>query len=225
MLAGNATPLAGVAGDAEHIAVARQVLVTFSHIYLPGGRRSILSSGSVGNIDTTGPEKGYHMKQLLTLGMVAALFLAACAVKAYPTLSGPTGLIQAPTALTLAPGAIDIAGDYVWQKDTNSDVNRKDSWPIRLNYGVMNGLEVGATYAADQFEDKSFWDVNVKYAIPYNCYGVIPAIGVLYGESGTMPEGDKKLKATEVYLVGTDKLNMGACPISLTAGVNWTELK
>ena len=37
------------------------------------------------------------MKKLLTLGMAAALLVAACAVNAYPTLAGPTGLIQAPT--------------------------------------------------------------------------------------------------------------------------------
>jgi hypothetical protein len=176
----------------------------------------------VGNIDTTGPEKGYkgtNMKKLLTLGMAAALLASACAVHAYPTLTGFTGLIQAPTAHTIGSGMFDVALDYYATKD--NDTGAKDSIPVRALYGVAKGLEVGFAYDSKAYGDNNFWDVNAKYMLPYNFSGIKTAVGALYGQANT----DPKAKVTEVYLVGTDDLNLSDLPIALTLGVNWAQIE
>jgi len=169
------------------------------------------------------------MKQLLTLGMVAALLAFACAAHAYPTLSGSTGLIQAPTAKVLAPGTLDVAADYVASKNSPNKT-QKDSFPIRAQYGVMNGLEVGAIYDGNAFNGKGFWDVNAKYKLPYDFSGIQTAVGALYGQAKSLPDWGQDgvtptdLKATQVYLACSDKFEVGI-PLGVTLGVNWTELE
>jgi hypothetical protein len=163
------------------------------------------------------------MKKLLTLGMAAALLALACAAHAYPTLAGSTGLIQAPTAMVAAPGTFDIAADYVASK--NDDLNQKDSFPIRAQFGVGGGLEVGAGYDDNAFDGKGFWDVNAKYKLPYNFSGIQTAVGASYGQTSTLPDwGGTDLKVTQVYLVGTDHFNVGI-PLGVTLGVNWTQFE
>jgi len=163
------------------------------------------------------------MKQLLTLGMVAALLAFACAAHAYPNLSGSTGYIQAPTASVIAPGSFGIAADYVGSKDDNN--NQKDSYPIRLQYGVMNALEVGFGYDGNAFDGKSLWNINAKYKLPYEFSGIQTAVGASYGQTPTLPDwGGKELKATQLYVAGTDKFNVGI-PLGVTLGVNWTQLQ
>jgi len=177
------------------------------------------------------------MKKLLTLGMAAALLAVACAAQAYPTLVGPTGLILAPTALVIAPQTFNVAVDYLASKNHAAEVDQKDTYPIRALYGVVPGLEFGAGYDANVIQDEGVWDINAKYAIPYNCPGnVKTAIGVIYAQSNTIPAHDNptpppatiaatELKITDVYLVGTDYFNFGRCPVGVTLGVNWTQFE
>ncbi len=153
------------------------------------------------------------MNKLLTLGMAAVLLTGACVVRAYPTLLGPTGLINAPTGYVTGCGELDLAADYDTGKGSQSfsrlfliatqipddftrlpeqttdkgtaSVNGKSSWPLRASYGVARSFEVGLAYDVDGWYGSSFWDVNAKYQLPYNWCNSAFAIGALYGESGS----------------------------------------
>ena len=152
------------------------------------------------------------MKALLTLGVAAVLLTAACAVRAYPTLEGPTGLILEPTAYVLAPCTFTIAADYVASKRTFTNqvpvdddetvakrqaeifapvtfTLERDSYPIRLAVGVAKNFEFGTAYDINGFFGRGFWDGSIKYAIPYRCWGGFQtAIGVIYGKSGNFSD-------------------------------------
>jgi len=165
------------------------------------------------------------MKKILTLGMVAALLAFACAAHAYPTLAGPTGLIQAPTAMVVAPGSFDLAVDYDASK--NKETFENDSYPLRAQFGVGGGLEIGGGYDVSAFDGKGFWNVNAKYQLPYSFCGMTTAVGALYGEARDIPVwggGTTEIKATQVYFAGTNHFDC-IIPLSVTLGVNWTQLE
>ncbi len=143
------------------------------------------------------------MKRLLTLGVAAVLIACACAVHAYPTLAGPTGLILVPTGFVTCPGELDLAVDYDSGKGSAdysrtvlivndpdfldqgfAHVSGKSTWPLRATYGVAQSFEVGVAYDVDAIFGKGLWDINAKYQLPVNWLNSAFAIGALYGESG-----------------------------------------
>ena len=190
------------------------------------------------------------MKTFLTLGMVAALIISACAVHAVPTMLGPSGLFLAPSGDVTCPGEVDFAASYLG-KTTSSRMlgtnavgsaivsdDGKDSFPLRVLYGVGGNFEVGAAVDPDGFYGSTFWNINAKYKLPWTCANSALALGALYGEAnaneevqnavGVIPafttEG-RNLDATEVYLSGTHGFCFGSMPTALTLDINWTELK
>ena len=122
------------------------------------------------------------MKKLLTLGMVTALLLAACAVYAVPTLVGPTGTFNAPSGTIACPGELDLAVAYMGQTYSGGD----SSWPLRVLYGVGGNFEIGAAYDVNGIDKEGIWYLNAKYLIPYKYCDTGFVICALYGESGTI---------------------------------------
>ena len=77
-----------------------------------------------------------QMKKLLLFAMA---LLIACAAQAMPTLNGPTGGFELPTA-EIAPNGITVAVDQATNAD---DVNYPN---MRALYGIDKNLEVGLKY-------------------------------------------------------------------------------
>jgi len=159
------------------------------------------------------------MKKLFVLGMAVVMLAAACAAYAYPTFTGPTGLVNAPTAEVAPAGQLDLAVDYFASK--NDETGDKNSWPVRVLYGAGSGFEVGAAYDVNGIAGKSLWDVNAKYKTTFCPAGIDLAIGAIYGQANTDPD---TLRATQAYLAGTKCFNL-VLPIALTIGANWTQLE
>ncbi len=89
--------------------------------------------------------KGFFMKTLKTLKTLKALVLVAglIGVAALPTLaistiSGPTGLIEVPTAESLRYREVSLGYDYIF------DATRSD-YKYRFSLGLFNDLEAGVT--------------------------------------------------------------------------------
>jgi hypothetical protein len=104
------------------------------------------------------------MRKYLGLWIVALLVLCAASAWAYPTMDGASGLVTVPTAEVTPTGAVDLAVDYTkidwWGNDTKL-------YPVRLNAGVAERLELSASYdsANDEFDEvNSIWTVGAKYA-------------------------------------------------------------
>jgi len=148
------------------------------------------------------------MKQLLLLGIALAL---VCAVQAYPTLAGPTGLATLPTAAVAPTGQLGLAADF-YNTDPDSTI------PLRLVYGVGPNFELGALYAIQSNENA--WSVNAKYKLPVAVGPAAVAIGALYFDSSDLDE-----KGEQIYAVGTMTLAeaSAAMPgLSGSLGLNWT---
>ena len=172
---------------------------------------------------------------MLTLGLAVAMLAAACAAYAYPTLAGPTGLVNVPTAEVASAGQFVAALDYYNSKDNGK--TDSNSYPFRVLYGFGNNLEVGVGYDSDALSmtsypdetetlstsTKALWDVNAKYKIP-SYFGADWAVGALYGQANTDPDNTN---VTQVYLAGTKDFSTGegAPSIKGTIGVNWTQVK
>ncbi len=145
------------------------------------------------------------MKKLCMLGLA---LLAACAANAIPTLTGPTGGFELPTAGIADKGittAIDLA-------TSSSGI----AWPnTRAEYGITKNLEVGAMYESVQTgTDKTdIWNINCKYQLPLDLGKANVAVGALYGQkvggaifhnwgvyaSGTTPLFDTSATVTIAY--------------------------
>jgi hypothetical protein len=100
------------------------------------------------------------MKKLLLLGVVAAALAAAAPARAEGlTLTGETGVARTPVAMALAPMSFALAADFVVSEDA--------FLPVRAEFGVIEGLEVGLNYwFTDTRNNWSQWGLNAKYVIP-----------------------------------------------------------
>jgi hypothetical protein len=149
------------------------------------------------------------MKQLLILGMIAAL--ACSAFAAYPTLAGPSGLATLPTAAVTPAGQLVLAADW-YNTDPDNII------PIRLVYGISESFEVGALYSL--LSDANTWGVNAKYKLPVTLGPAGVALGAQYFNNSDIDE-----KVTQVYAVGTMSLAEATDTMpgfSGSLGVNWT---
>lgn len=174
---------------------------------------------------TTGSEKGTQMKKMLILGIAVAM-AATSAFAAYPTLAGMSGNGVLPTAAVASAGQWNVALDYYNSKKASigaATADAKASYPIRVLYGVMDGLEVGAGYTmwkiADQ--DANTWNINAKYALPFDgLAGFALAAGARYGSTDIKAAG-VKANITDLYLVGTRAFDLSGFALDTTIGVNW----
>ncbi len=146
------------------------------------------------------------MNKLFILGLV---LLAVCAANAIPTLTGPTGGFELPTA-GIAPKGVTAAIDLA---TSSSGV----AWPdTRAQFGFNQDLEVGAMYQSIQTMDgkKNIWNINGKYLLPLAAKDLKLAVGAMYGETvvthpwaiyaaGTMPLMGTDASASLAYASST----------------------
>ncbi|MHB9130895.1 MAG: hypothetical protein ACYDBB_07365 [Armatimonadota bacterium] len=148
------------------------------------------------------------MKKLLFLGMVMAL---ACVAYAYPTLTGPTGIVSRPNAMVAPNMAFVVAADYY--------ATDPSTIPVRALYGIGDTFEVGAAYISNS--DSNALGLNAKYKLPVTFLMSSWALGAQY-----LDFDDFDFQLTEVYLAGTHSFgNVGGFGLNGTAGVNWTQAK
>lgn len=166
------------------------------------------------------------MKKMLILGIAAAMALAATSAYAYSSLAGMTGNGVLPTAAVAPAGTWNVAVDYYNSKKVDiggATVDAKASFPIRVLYGVMDNLEVGAGYTSWKFAGQSAntWNVNAKYVLPFDgLAGFALAAGARYGSTDVKAAG-KNLNITDLYLAGTRSFDLSGFALDTTVGVNW----
>lgn len=94
----------------------------------------------------------------LILLLALSLLMAAAAVQAYPTISGDTGLVLMPTAEVMPFTHFDIAIDYA--QFSSETGNGAAILPIRLVYGIANGVELSGNLTPKA--DNGFDSVGVN---------------------------------------------------------------
>ncbi|MHB9130897.1 MAG: hypothetical protein ACYDBB_07375 [Armatimonadota bacterium] len=164
------------------------------------------------------------MKTTLTLVMTAVLFTLATTAFAYPTLTGPTGLVALPNGEVVQAGQVQLTADFYNTQDTSFDM--KDTVPIRLLYGIAPNLEVGidASLTKAFGDDANSFGANIKYQTPFALFGAPITAGAIYAQTQN-PLGPDDITTWQAYLVHTREL-LSAGPFGLkgTVGVNWTNL-
>lgn len=124
------------------------------------------------------PEKGNQiMKKLLLLGIAAVALTATGTAQAASGLGfrGECGLARTPSTEALPPLSAAVAADFVASDETFI--------PVRAEFGVIEGLEVGAHYwYLDLPGDSTGWGLNVKYVLPPFVENLGLAVGGHYKE-------------------------------------------
>ncbi|HEX2948534.1 MAG TPA: hypothetical protein VHV83_03020 [Armatimonadota bacterium] len=125
------------------------------------------------------------MKKQLMLGMTLVI---SGAVYAIPTITGPTGGYELPTA-----GITN--GTTVAIDNTVNEISPliESRYPnTKVVYGVNNTFEIGALYQQDimdfmisesDADTRDIWNVNAKFALPAGSNTTHFAIGGVYGEN------------------------------------------
>lgn len=158
------------------------------------------------------------MRNIVILGMVALLLALAGAANAYPTLTGPTGMMIIPTGLIPATG-LELAGD--WYQLSNRGV----SLPTRALLTIDKVLEVGGTF--DPFNDNAplnrAWGMNAKIAM-LNFLDGKSALGAQYRQE--RDQNDMNNDLLQGYFAWTSDFASGDTDdisnFNITLGVNWT---
>jgi hypothetical protein len=135
------------------------------------------------------------MKKLLVLGIAISALTAAVTAQAAPGLSlrGDTGVARTPMAVALPPLTLAIAADHVASNDVFI--------PMRVEFGVIEGLEVGANYWYLNNEGGStIWGLNAKYVFPEFVQNLGLAVGGHYRKQTL---GDLKNDGHDIYLVAS----------------------
>jgi hypothetical protein len=151
------------------------------------------------------------MKKLLLLGVAAVALTAAVPAQAQSTFTGECGLVRTINATTLPPMTLAVAADYVHADDMFV--------PMRAEFGVIEGLEVGANY---WFVDNDFIDgivgANAKYRLPLQFVeGLGIAVGVNY-QFTSLSEGDD-LSALKLTAVASYDIPAGPVTVTPSAGM------
>ena len=101
------------------------------------------------------------MKKLLLFWVVAVALVAAVPARAASGLGlrGETGLARTPMAAALPPLTLGVAMDFVASDDV--------FLPMRAEFGVIDGLEIGGNYwYIDSPDISAAWGFNAKYVLP-----------------------------------------------------------
>lgn len=134
------------------------------------------------------------MKTLFIFGLA---LLAAYAAFAIPTLTGPTGGFELPTA-GIADKGVTVGIDVA----TSSN---GVAWPdTRAEFGCGKHLEFGALYESVQTGSgkTDVWNINGKYQLPLDLGKTRLAVGALYGQGA----GSAIFHTWGVYASGTTPL-------------------
>lgn len=147
------------------------------------------------------------MKRLLLFGVAAFALAAAVPATAAQTFSGASGLIDVPSAATLEPMDFAAAADYV---------NTDDFFlPLRLEFGLIEGLELGALFQYQNDADDNLFGVNLKYRIPVDLRdNLTVAAGGGFGI-----EGDFTI--VDLYGVATYAFAVERLPVAATGGLEF----
>lgn len=153
------------------------------------------------------------MKKVLMLGLA---LLAACAANALPTLNGPTGGFELPTA-NIAANGITVAVDQATNSDGIAIPNS------RLLLGGDKTFEFGGMY--EQVTQTNFfgsndievWNANAKLQL-LRCHGWKVAVGGVYGQLLDNNQGNLDHQ-WNAYVVATTK--WGGC--NTTANIGYGE--
>jgi len=159
------------------------------------------------------------MKKLLLSGITAVALMAAGTAQAGGlSLAGFTGLANTPVAATSAPMSLTLAADYVGSEELFV--------PLRLNFGVMEGLEIAALYYYMDLEgDPKTWGVNAKYVIPVQLVENL-AIAAGIGYNTTSADSfDDDLTSLNGYVVATYTLDAAGIPIKPSVGLQFEKLE
>lgn len=132
------------------------------------------------------------MKKLALLGIAAVALAAAVPVHAQGlSLTGETGVARTPVAMALPPMSFTIAADFVGSEDL--------FLPLRAEFGVIDGLEVGLNYwFTDTRDNETQWGVNAKYVIPAEMVENLSVAAGLNYQSWSA-DGGRDYTVTKVY--------------------------
>ncbi len=171
------------------------------------------------------------MKRILTVGVAVALVAAAGAAMAYPSLLGPTGGTNLPTAKIAKQGTLNFAYDLYANEVTWGNDKVGNTSAFRLLYGLSDKAEVGFTYNNEDYSyfdgaawhSSSFdnWGLNAKVNFAQEGSDLEPAAGVVYQDYN-----DADTTVTQLYLVGSKLFRPGEGGTSFrgSLGVNWTKV-
>ncbi len=151
------------------------------------------------------------MKKLLLLGIAAVALTAAVPAQAQISLTGECGLARTMNASVLPPMTLAVAADYVGSEDTFV--------PLRAEFGVIEGLEIGANYWYVDTEGlDSIMGFNAKYRLPIvPVEGLGIAAGVNY-QIASPEEGDD-LTALSITGVASYDLKLAEIGVTPSAGI------
>lgn len=150
------------------------------------------------------------MKKLLLLGF-AAVVLAAVPAQAQSTFTGECGLVRTIDANVLPPMTLGVGVDYVGSEDTFV--------PMRLEFGVIEGLEVGLNYwYLDVDGVDAIFGANAKYRLPMQ---FVEGLGIAFGANFQMWKLDGSDDLNDLKLTGVASYTIKAGPVDITpsAGV------
>jgi hypothetical protein len=112
------------------------------------------------------------MKKLMVFCVVAVALMASVPAHAASGLGlrGETGLARTPIAAALPPLTLAVAADFVASDDV--------FLPMRAEFGVIQGLELGVNYwYIDSPDISAAWGFNAKYVLPE----FVPNLGLALG--------------------------------------------
>ena len=168
------------------------------------------------------------MRKLLTCCIGIAAIATATVAHAYPTLVGPTGAGNLPTAAVAPAGQLDIAADF--DNTKNSGLGIKNAYPVRVLYGITRDWEIGGGYRFNKVNDvdANTWNANVKYIVPLSLAGFTWSLGGLYArtQQTALPfTATKDITGEQAYIVGDYTFPLGkSTTLTGTVGVNWTRI-
>lgn len=173
------------------------------------------------------------MKRIVSMGIAAALIASAGAAFAYPSLLGPTGGANLPSADTAKRGKLNVVVDHIRQDYITQAPNVDPATSLRLVYGFTSDFELGATYDRQTGTnvggnigetDLDSWSINGKYVTPFVLGGAKWSLGASYLK---YQESNLDTNATQLFMVGNKYLYIGngvTPTIRGGLGANWTRM-
>jgi len=148
-------------------------------------------------------------RMLLVVGLA---LLAAVGAWAYPTLGGPTGLVQVPTSDVVPAATVDVAVDFL---PLPGDM---DAWAVRGLMGLSQNAELGVAWTrVSNSESGSLLGFNGKMRLrsePSSFFGL--AVGASFEDpSGDLFSGVDS--AFQAYLAASKDLTRATADLASAA--------
>ncbi len=145
--------------------------------------------------------------------LAGLLLFCATVTFAYPSLLGASGVVELPTAKTIAPGMYVLGVD-------GTDIANGAEVPVRVLYGLADNLEVGAAYLHGDATDRI--GANAKLNLPTLIPGASTAVGMLYLHTTTGSNAD--LLQPYIAITRTSSTKDSLFPlVQVTVGTNVTQ--